>query len=661
MADAPQKVQFLNRRGGVWGVLAFVLVAATIGVSIYRATHPEAPPAPPAAQATAPRHLILISIDTLRADHLGCYGYKHPVSPAIDALAREGALFENYYTCYPLTLPSHLTQLTGVSTLGHRVRDNLYHSLPDGLSLLQERLSANGFRCGAFVSAHTMRAGSGIERGFEVYDDAAVREAAPGRLTVSERKAPETLQLAADWLGRTRDTRLFCYIHLFDPHAPYQPHPDLGIDLTGSAHALYDGEIAYTDRELSRFFVKLGELGLMKDSLIVVTADHGEGLGEHDELTHGYFCYDTTTHIPLVVRGAPGIAAGTRVPALTRNYDLAPTLLELLDVRDEAMARQAHGISLVPTLKDPAHDPGLSVFVESHYAWLNAHWAKVRGLRTRDGLALFAGKQAEYVGSGDREAALGAARDEITRLLNSWLPPRGGSGTLREAAGGSPYPGEAPSAQVFDPESLHDTRDLPSPMQVAHVLRAYQQAELAYDEERFEACASRLRELLKDQPDFLMGHRVLAAVLQGLVVREAGALGAEQSAALTREAAAAVRITAELCEKNGQPEAALGARRNLMLLAVWLNDRELALAARADTAELQWLQCLLDYRQACDAGTQQDAAARAGKAGAKQEAAARAGKALESAIFSDAGRKAAQGHLETMQQGRPLLLAPWER
>ncbi|MBX3460075.1 MAG: sulfatase [Planctomycetes bacterium] len=634
-----------NRRGGVWSWVGTALVIGIVSVWIYNAFYKDAKEPEPEA-APAPRHLVLISIDTLRADHLGCHDYEKARTPVIDKLAADGALFERHYSCYPLTLPAHLTQFTGVSTLGHRVRDNLYHRLPDELGTLAEAMRDEGFRTGAFVSAHTMKAGSGLERGFEVYDDADVRTLQPGHLTIPERKAPQTLKLAGDWIARQGAERFFCFVHLFDPHAPYERHE--GLTEGDDTISRYDGEIAFTDKAIGEFLERLRTLDVFKDALVVITSDHGEGLGQHGELTHGYYCYDTTTHVPLILHGG-GLKAGTRVPHVVRNYDLAPTLADIMQLKAESLRKQAHGVSLMQTLKDPAKDPGLSALVESHYAWLNANWAKIRGLRTRDGLALFAGDEALWL-PGDQsapannEAAVRAARDEITRLMGAWLPPRKGSAAPREAVGGSPYPGEVPVEQNFDPESLNDTRELPSPHSQKHVLRAYQEAELDYDAQKFESCADRLRRLLADHPAFAMAHRLLAAVLQGLVTANWRELGRDKAAAYTREAAASLGASARHSARHSQTAAALAADLNRALLLAWLDDHEqLRLLAR-DTGDdrVAWLLLLVEYR--------------IGEAGSIDDAIA-----LRARLpLAGASAAAADAHLAAMQRGHAIKLAPWE-
>jgi arylsulfatase A-like enzyme len=654
MSDEPKQ----KKRGGIYGVIGFLLVVGIVVVGVMKYMDMNQPEDnKPADQYTPPQNVIVISIDALRADHLSCYGYGKKTSPNIDALAKAGVTFENHYTCYPLTLPSHLAQLTGVSTLGTRVRDNLYHRLPDEVETLPELMKAQGFKTGGFVSAHTLKSGSGIERGFDVYDDKAVREMRPGRLTIQERKAPETLKLAEDWISKQGSDRFFCFIHLFDPHAPYVQHAELGQDFQGSNSKLYDGEIAYTDQAIGRFVLKLKELGLSENTLLVITADHGEGLGQHNELTHGYYCYDSTTHVPLIIHGAPGFKAGERISGIARNYDLAPTLIELMGLEGKDFSKQVHGISLVPAMREPDKDLGLSVYIESHYAWLNANWAKIRGWRTKDGLTLFSGKDVEYYAdskqeknsAGKHQDEIKNARTEIDRLLKSWMPPRKGSMAVRESAAGTPYPGESAVAQSFEPENLNDTKNLPSPRSRAGVLMAYQQAELDYDAERFSTCADHLRQLLKQDPDFIMALKLLAAVNQGRVRGEWKQLGVGKCKSITREAADALGRTAALVQKHKQQSAVDDIRRIQALLLVWLNDkaglRKLA-DEHPDTA-VEWMFHLVSYRVASKAS--EPAAAKA------------AAEFLKGAADLGSAMTDARADLKRMQAGEKLKLAPWEQ
>ena len=659
MAEAPKvdRPNVFKRPGGPWTVIGLLLVGGIIGLSVMQWTAKD-PVLEPDPDYTAPRHLIVISIDTLRADRLGTHGYKRKTSPTMDALAKEGVLFENHYVNYPLTLPAHLTQLTGVTTLGHRVRDNLYHRLPDEYATLPEVMKAQGFATGAFVSAHTMKAGSGLERGFDVYDDKDVRELTPGKLTITERKAPQTLQLAGDWIAERGSDRFFCYIHLFDPHAPYEEHADLGAEFTGDNNARYDGEIAYTDLAIGRFVRRLLELNLLEDSLLVITSDHGEGLGDHNELTHGYYCYDTCTHVPLIIRGAPNVQAGSRVGTLVRNYDLAPTLIELMGLKETEQGKrilnQAHGVSLLPAMLQPDVDLGLSAYIESHYAWLNANWAKLRGIRTQETLTLFAGSEVVHYRdklqttnvAEDHGTDVAAARTEIERLMSAWTPPRKDALSVRESTIGTPYPGESPVAQSFEPESLNDTRDLPSPHARADVLRAYQEAELDYDAGHFHLCADRLRVLLAANPDFGMARKLLAAVLTGIVRAEHENL--DDSRGLIREAADNLVVAARVARDNGQELSATSIERNLALLLVWLNDvPALEVLTDLDDPAVRWMHAMARYRKATSDDTRRAAIDHA------REVLAAAG----SAGFVESARR----DLARMEALEPLRLAPWEQ
>lgn len=598
-----------------------------------------------------PRHLILISIDTLRADYLGCYGKEGANTPNIDALAKGGIVFERHHSNYPLTLPAHLTQLTGVSSLGHRVRDNLYHRLPNGITTLPEVLKKHDFKTGAFVSAHTMKSGSGIERGFDVYDDEDVVLPEKGKLTIAERDAETTLKLAGDWLASTGGDRAFCFIHLFDPHAPYQPQAIAGTTSDSSTNQRYAGEISYVDQQIGVFLDRLRKIEMLENTLVVITSDHGEGLGEHDELTHGYFCYDTTTHVPLIISGGSDIKAGTKVSSIVRNYDLAPTLVELLGISSDKIKAQTHGISLLPLINQPDKDLGLSAYVESHYAYLNANWAKIRGLRTDKGLTLFSGLEQLYVtGKSQLDENLNApeidsARKEIERLMSSLLPPPDSKSDIREAVTGSPYPGESPAEQNFKPESLSDSKDLPSPHSMAGVLMEYQEAELAYDAQKFFVCIAMLEKLTIANPDFLMAHKFLATARQA-AVPEAESI--EQAKGLTRGAIAALLNAEKILIANKQDMAVQAVRINLALLYARLNDVELLTElAKADRPRISWMLLLSKYRTAQDDTTRANVAA-----------------SFELFLSRDTLKKSsakqAGAHLELMKENQPIKLATWE-
>ena len=317
--------------------------------------------------AWRPRVVVLVSVDTLRADHLGAYGYPRPTSTFIDWLAENGVTFERSFAVMPTTAPSHASMLTGLYPLQHGVRRN-GERLPDDARLLPAMLAAAGWDTAGFVSTNAHFAASGLDAGFAHFD-----EPRPG---TKERPARGTVAIAADWLrGRVSQAPLLLFVHFFDPHSPYQPRkplvepprqrgalasyllnehhldPDffagnesLMLDLVFA----YDGEIRMVDRALRELYAAVEESVGLTDSLWILTADHGEGLGNHGWLLHGKKVYNEQLRVPLVFH-APGRLAPARVGAVVDHVDLLPTLLELAGVDGSGLALP--GRSLVPLLE----------------------------------------------------------------------------------------------------------------------------------------------------------------------------------------------------------------------------------------------------------------------------------------------------------------------
>jgi arylsulfatase A-like enzyme/Flp pilus assembly protein TadD len=308
--------------------------------------------------------VLLVTIDTLRADRLETYGGS-VATPSLERLAREGALFRDAVAQSPLTLPSHSSILTGTYPPYHGVRDNGRHRLPEGIDTLAEILKRAGYRTAAFVGAYPVHSRFGLAQGFDLYDEGFTRS--PGTLAFSERRAEEVVAAAADWIGKQSDLYL-AWVHLFDPHTPYEP-PEPHASRYSDP---YWGEIAYVDQELGKLFQAVGD-----EALIIVTADHGEGLGDHGEATHSLFVYDTTLRVPLVFKG-PGIPAGTVVSDQTRTIDILPTLLELVGRGGACSACQ--GESLAPRLRGEKAAASPS-YGETFFPRLNLGWSELKSLR----------------------------------------------------------------------------------------------------------------------------------------------------------------------------------------------------------------------------------------------------------------------------------------
>ena len=239
-----------------------------------------------------PPNLILITLDTVRADHLGCYQSEGPSTPRLDALAAEGLIFTRAYTPYPLTLPAHASLLGGLLPFEHGIRNNDMPLAGDAAPLVQERLRQQGYATAAVISAFVLDRRFGLARGFDHYLD-AMPQSDPGGEPAVERRGDATTDLALGLLDELGSGPFFLWVHYFDPHSPYTPPPPY----QGTGYA---GEISYTDAEVGRLLDGLIERGLYRDAAVIVAGDHGEAFGEHGEVEHGFFIYDTTLHVPLI-------------------------------------------------------------------------------------------------------------------------------------------------------------------------------------------------------------------------------------------------------------------------------------------------------------------------------------------------------------------------
>lgn len=273
------------------------------------------------------RNVLLISIDTCRADYLSCYGYRRKITPNIDAVAKESILFENVVVPTPLTLPSHSSMLTGTAPLYHGIHDNLDYQLGQSNITLAEILKGNGFVTGAVISSFVLDSQFGLDQGFDTYNDQFEEE--HYALDISERKGGEATRFALEWLEEHKNEKFFFFLHYFDPHALYEPPEPFA---SRFAHNLYAGEIAYTDYCIGWVIKKLKDLGLYDSTLIIITGDHGEMLGEHGEQTHCYFIYQSAIKVPLIFK-LPGQRKSKNITEMVGIIDIVPTVCSLLDIK----------------------------------------------------------------------------------------------------------------------------------------------------------------------------------------------------------------------------------------------------------------------------------------------------------------------------------------
>ncbi len=359
----------------VRGAAVALLIAAAVGIWWFAGSSRSRQDLP--AGALRGYNVLLVTIDTLRADRVGAYGNTTGLTPTLDRLATEGLRFDSVRAQVPLTLPSHASLMTGRIPPRHGVRDNGTYRLDPSHETLATALKSAGYATGAFVGAFVLDARFGLARGFDLYDDQYGERPALGRVEVVERRAEEVTTRATGWI-RAAQGPWFAWVHVYDPHEPYAPPEPMA---SRYASAPYDGEVAYVDATLGQMIDQLQSSGQLARTLVVVASDHGEGLGDHGERTHGLFAYDSTLRVPLVMwcreRLQPGVIED---PA--GLVDIAPTIADLLAVPWAA----TDGRSLRPRLagEEAASSAQASESAPTYFEALNANltrnWAPLTGV-----------------------------------------------------------------------------------------------------------------------------------------------------------------------------------------------------------------------------------------------------------------------------------------
>jgi choline-sulfatase len=334
-------------------------------------------PRPKPAKSGVRPNVLLITVDTLRADHVGVYGGRQFKTPTIDGLAHDGILFERAYSQVPLTLASHTSLLTGTYPFHNGVQDFTGQPLDPDIRSIAQALKANGYDTAAIVSSYVLDRSWGLDRGFDLYYDvfkgSSFLENDPGLV---ERKAGPSVDEALKWLGKPRRNPFFLWLHLYDPHSGYDPPEPFRSRFSQSP---YDGEIAYADSQLARVMAYLKKRGLYDRMLIVFASDHGESLGEHGEKEHGFFVYQSTLHVPLVIK--PPSASGIlprHVSGPVPIMAIAPTILSAVGANDP-IEKQFETNSLLDNRTD-ARNP--LVYSESFYSFSSFGWAPLRTVNT---------------------------------------------------------------------------------------------------------------------------------------------------------------------------------------------------------------------------------------------------------------------------------------
>lgn len=348
-------------------LLAWVLLTAISG-------RPALGQSPPGDRRP---NFLLITIDTLRADRLGSYGYSKAETPVLDRLAREAVQFENAFTPVPLTLPAHASILTGTYPSYHGIRDNSGFVLSPEQRTLAEMLKASGYTTAAFVGAFVLDSRFGLDQGFDhYYDDFDLTQfenVSPGYI---QRTGDVVVKRALDWLKQASDAPFFVWLHLYDPHDPYTPPQPYASRHPGRA---YDGEIAFTDANIGHAFDWLKKAGVYDNTLIVVVGDHGESLGEHGEDKHGFFIYNSVLRVPLLIRLPAGENGGKKITQNVSTIDLFVTVAQILRL-DRSVQSTVQGAGLLSLILGKGEGYRRDLYAETYYPRLQFGWSELRAI-----------------------------------------------------------------------------------------------------------------------------------------------------------------------------------------------------------------------------------------------------------------------------------------
>jgi arylsulfatase A-like enzyme/Tfp pilus assembly protein PilF len=447
-------------------------------------------------------NVVIVTLDTTRADRLGCYGATSVETPNLDGLAREGVLFEQATATVPLTFPSHSAIFTGLVPPHHGVHDNGGFFLDESRTTLAERFRGAGYATGAFIAAWVLDSKWGLAQGFDTYADKFdLSKYKVVSLGTVQKPGDEVMDEALAWMDGVRDRRFLSWIHLYDPHSPYEAPEPFRSRYKGQP---YLAEIAYTDQVVGRLLGWLREKKLLERTIVVVTADHGEALGDHGESTHSYYIYDSTTHVPLIIR-TPWRLRG-RSHTQVGSVDLMPTILDLAGLPPQA---GIDGRSLALALFDPAAELGHVSYSETYYPRFHYGWQHLRSLR--DG-------RYKFIEAPTPELYdIAADPGETTNIYKAFSRRAEGLRARLHALAGETT-AQAPEQKQLDPETLQrlaalgyvgnavdvdPTAVLPDPKDKIGLYKMMHAARDLAQEERYAEAVSVMRKVVAEDPDII--------------------------------------------------------------------------------------------------------------------------------------------------------------
>ncbi len=510
-------------------------------------------------------NVVVVTLDTLRADRLGCYGFRGVLTPNIDAVAAEGVVFEQATSTVPLTLPSHASIFTGLIPPHHGVRDNGGFFVEEQTTTLAERLKEGGYATGAFVGAWVLDSRWGLDQGFDHYSDRFdLSKYKVVNLGTVQKKGDEVMDLALVWLEGVKARKFFTWVHLYDPHTPYEPPEPFASRYPGQK---YLGEVAYTDHVVGRLVAWLKGAGLWDRTILVLLADHGESLGEHGENAHTFFVYDATQHVPLIMRTPWGDRGRSRAQVST--VDLVPTVLDLVGLPPPA---GIDGRTLARLVLHPAAEaPGVA-YSETYFPRFHYGWQHLRSMR--DG-------KWKYIEAPTPELYDVQQDPGETKNVYKAFSRRAEDLHLRlEAAAGSGLQA-APDATTLDPETLQRLAALgyvgggprvdpeavlPDPKDKIALFERMGAARGLAKEEKLEEAVAAMRAVVAEDAGIPDAHTTLGGWLRKLKRPDEAIAAYRRTLEIDPGNEIALGALAEIYRAQGKPDAAIEGYRTVLKL-----------------------------------------------------------------------------------------------
>lgn len=521
-------------------------------------------------------NVLLFTLDTTRADHIGCYGYTNIRTPNIDGLAAGGVMFRNATAQVPLTLPSHSSIFTGTYPFVHGVRDNGGFYLEPENVTLAEILKQKGWATSAFVGAFVLDSRWGINQGFDhYYDNFDFAKYKKISLDSVQREGGEVIKAFFDWFKTNGDRRFFSWIHFYDPHTPYEPPEPYKSEYSGRPWGLYDGEIAYVDSLIGKVLESLREKGVLDKTIVVIAADHGESLGEHGESSHAFFIYDATVSVPLILK-LPAVNSKAKIiDAQVENVDIMPTLLDLLGI---AVPKEVQGRSLAPLLVGSRAGADRMAYSESYYPRYHYGWSELKSLRTARYQYIQAPRPELYDVVGDpmeRTNIFGQNSSQAERFIQE----------MKRIEERSPAPGDASKApRQLDDDTVEKLKalgyvggftssarlgrsaGLADPKDKIPLYNKIKQAEGASADREYDDALKKLGEVIDEDPGIMEARQVRGQIYMELDRSEDAVEECRAALEIDPEYEAAIFTMAQAYRKLKKfEEAAAGFRRLIQL------------------------------------------------------------------------------------------------